>query len=121
MESSLRDETKATAITYDGVEEHGLVESGHERVDGVLIVRVIELVSRYLLDLVTEIAVLLRVRYARRHRQQGFLLDENRQPYRTHCRSFERTYVGFSSSFIHLIIVGLVVPRFKCRVVAKKK
>ena len=49
------------------------MESGDKRVDGILVVRVVELVAGDPLDFVAKVAVLLRVGHSGRHRHQRLL------------------------------------------------
>ena len=78
-------------VERDGVQQNGLVERSHERVDGLLEESVVELVLGNALDLVREVQVLFRVGHPRRHRQQR-LVRLLRPP-------------------VHLRRVALVVPR----------
>ncbi len=64
---------RAAGMTYNGVEEHGLVKGCHEGIDWILVVRVVEFFSGDSFNFVAKVAVLFRVRDPRRHGQQCLL------------------------------------------------
>ncbi len=66
-------ENEESAAAYDSVEEDGLVKCGNKRIDGILVVSVVEFVAGDAFHLVAEIAVLVRVGHSGRHRHQCLL------------------------------------------------
>lgn len=95
---------------YNGVEEDGLVKSGHKRIDWILVVGVVEFIAGDPFNFVTKVTILFRVRNSGRHGQQGFL-EELTHPI------FQRVNVINQISILRRLswIAGFVHPcRSRC-------